>query len=118
MIVKVEDKILGTEPERVDHFYEKEVIGVGRENWVEEGGRVKVDSLGNILIIPINQEVYVSVTYVKREVSIYIRSEIIIKDEKRNRVKRNIPIIVNEFLTILCFAFTGDKRALLTNSVE
>jgi len=72
VIVKVEDKILGTEPERVDHFYEKEVIGVGRENWVEEGGRVKVDSLGNILIISINQEVYVSVTYVKREVSIYI----------------------------------------------
>ncbi|MDA9299386.1 hypothetical protein N9P97_00735 [Saprospiraceae bacterium] len=91
---------------------------MGRENWVGEDGRMKVDSLGNILIIPINQEVYVSVTYVKREVSIYIYSEIIIKDEKRNRVKRNIPIIVNEFLTILYFAFTDDKRALLTNSVE
>jgi hypothetical protein len=72
VIVKVEDKILGTEPERVDHFHEKAVIGVGRENWVGEDGRVKVDSLGNILIIPINQEVYVSATYVKREVSIYI----------------------------------------------
>jgi hypothetical protein len=45
---------------------------VGRENWVGEDGRMKVDSLGNILIISINQEVYVSVTYVKREVSIYI----------------------------------------------
>ena len=91
---------------------------MGRENCVGEDERMKVHSLGNILIIPINQEVYVSVTYVKREVSIYIYSEIIIKDEKRNRVKRNIPIIVNEFLTILYFAFTDDKRALLTNSVE
>jgi len=53
-----------------------------------------------------------------KERSAYIYSEIIIKDEKRNRVKRNIPIIVNEFLTILYFAFTDDKRALLTNSVE
>ena len=52
------------------------------------------------------------------ERSAYIYSEIIIKDEKRNRVKRNIPIIVNEFLTIWYFPFTDDKRVLLTNSVE
>ena len=118
VIVRVEDIILGTERERVDHFHEKAIIEVGRENWVGEDGRVKVDSSGNILTVPVNQEVYATVTDVKREKTAQIYSEIIIKDEKRNRVKRNIPITVDELFSDFMCTFTGDKRALPTNSVK
>jgi len=118
VIVRVEDIVLGTERERVDRFHEKAIIEVGRENWVGEDGRVKVDSSGNILTIPVNKEVFATVTDVKREKSAQMYSEIIIKDEKRNRVKRNIPITVDEFFNDYMCTFTGDKRALPENSVK
>ncbi len=118
VIVRVEDIILGVERERVDHFHEKAIIEVGRENWVGEDGRVKVDSSGNILTVAINQEVFATVTDVKREKTAQMYSEIVIKDERRNRVKRNIPITVDEIFNDYMCTFTGDKRALPTNSVK
>lgn len=118
VILRVEDIVLGTERERVDHFHEKAIIEVGRENWVGEDGRVKVDSTGNVLTVPINKEVFATVTDVKREKSAQMYSEIIIRDEKRNRVKRNIPITVDEYFNDYMCTFTGDKRALPENSVK
>lgn len=118
VIVKIEDIVLGVERERVDHFHEKATIEVGRENWIGKDGKVKVDSLGNILTKPINKEVFATVTDVKREKNAQLYSQIIIKDEKRNRVKRNIPITVDEFFNDYMCTFTGDKRALPANSVK
>lgn len=118
VILRVEDIVLGTERERVDHFHEKAIIEVGRENWVGEDGRVKVDSSGNVLTVPVNKEVFATVTDVKREKSAQMYSEIIIRDERRNRVKRNIPITVDELFNDSMCTFTGDKRALPANSVK
>ena len=118
VIVKVEDIVLGTERERVDHFHEKAIIEVGVENWVGENGKVKVDSSGNILTIPVNKEVFATVTDVKREKSAQMYSEIIIRDEKKNRVKRNIPVTVDEIFDDYMCTFTGDKRALPENSIK
>ena len=118
VILRVEDIILGTERERVDRFHEKAIIEIGRENWVGEDGRVKVDSLGNILTMPIHKEVFATVTDVKREKSAQMYSEIIIKDERRNRIKRSIPITVDELFNDYMCTFTGDKRALPANSVK
>jgi len=113
VIVRVEDIILGVERERVDHFHEKAIIEVGRENWIGEDGRVKVDSSGNVLTVPVNEEVFATVTDVKREKTAQMFSEIIIKDEKRNRVKRNIPITVDEIFNDYMCTFQGDKSVLI-----
>ena len=118
VIVRVEDIVLGVERERVDHFHEKAIIQVGKKNWVGEDGRVKVDSSGNVLTVPINQEVFATVTDVKREKTAQMYSEIIIKDESRNRVKRNIPVIVDQIFNDYMCTFEGDKRALPANSVK
>lgn len=118
VIVRVEDIILGVERERVDHFHEKTIIEVGRENWVGEDGRVKVDSSGNVLTIPVNEEVFATVTDVKREKTAQMFSEIIIRDERRNRVKRSIPITVDEIFNDYMCTFQGDRRALPENSVK
>lgn len=118
VIVRVEDVILGVERERVDHYHEKATIEVGRENWVGEDGRVKVDSLGNTLTVPVTKEVFATVTDVQREKSAQMYSEIIIKDEIRNSVKRSIPITVDELFNDYMSTFSGDKRALPANSVK
>ena len=118
VILRVEDIVLGIERERVDRFHEKAIIEVGRENWVGEDGRVKVDSSGNVLTVPINKEVFATVVDVKREKSAQMYSEIIIRDERRNRVKRNIPITVDELFNDYMCTFTGDKRALPPNSIK
>lgn len=118
VILKVDEVLLGAERERVDHFHERAFVEVGRQNVIGPDGRVLADSLGNILTEPIENEVFATVTEIKREKSAQIYSEIIIKDERTNRIRRSIPVSVTEdFADYMC-TFTGDKRALPANSVK
>lgn len=118
VILSVQDVHLGIERERVEHFHERASIVVGREKVIGEDGRVVKDSLGNAVTIPIYKDVEAHVTDVVREKTAQMQTEIIIKDEQRNRIKRRIPVTVDEVFTDYMCTFTGDKRALPEGSVK
>lgn len=112
VVINVENIDLGVERERVDHFHERAMVEVGRQKIIDENGQVVKDTLGNILTEPIMNEVYATVTEVKREKAGYMRSSIIIKDERNKATRRRIPVEVEELFSDLQCTFAGDKRAL------
>lgn len=116
VIISVDDIDLGREQEVVDRFHEKAFVEVGRQNLIDENGNTVKDSLGNVITVPLMNEVRATITEVKREKSAYLRSNIIIKDRNRNVTRRRIPVQVQEVFSDIQCTFVGDERALPKNA--